>query len=300
MNTNQNFKSGFVTIIGRPNVGKSTLINNILKEKLLITSSKPQTTRNTIRLIYTDDEMQLIFLDTPGIHKPKTKLGTYMSNSAENTLREVDGIVYMVEPEEKIGPGDRYIMEKLKTIDTPKILVINKIDQYPKEQLLSVIENYSKDDIFDEIIPISAANGDGVDLLLDILKEKMPQGPKYFPEDMIIDQSERFIVQELIREKLLRTLRDEIPHGIAVEVTSMKEREDSELYDIEATIFCEKKSHKGIIIGKKGGMLKKIGTDARKDLEFFLKQPVNLQLWVKVRPDWRDKSYDLKDLGYHD
>lgn len=300
MNTNQNFKSGFVTIIGRPNVGKSTLINNILKEKLLITSSKPQTTRNTIRLIYTDDEMQLIFLDTPGIHKPKTKLGTYMSNSAENTLREVDGIVYMVEPEEKIGPGDCYIMEKLKTIDTPKILVINKIDQFPKEQLLSVIENYSKDDIFDEIIPISAANGDGVDLLLDILKEKMPQGPKYFPEDMIIDQSERFIVQELIREKLLRTLRDEIPHGIAVEVTSMKEREDSELYDIEATIFCEKKSHKGIIIGKKGGMLKKIGTDARKDLEFFLKQPVNLQLWVKVRPDWRDKSYDLKDLGYHD
>jgi GTP-binding protein Era len=300
MNTNQNFKSGFVTIIGRPNVGKSTLINNILKEKLLITSSKPQTTRNTIRLIYTDDEMQLIFLDTPGIHKPKTKLGTYMSNSAENTLREVDGIVYMVEPEEKIGPGDRYIMEKLKTIDTPKILVINKIDQYPKEQLLSVIENYSQDDIFDEIIPISAANGDGVDLLLDILKEKMPQGPKYFPEDMIIDQSERFIVQELIREKLLRTLRDEIPHGIAVEVTSMKVREDSELYDIEATIFCEKKSHKGIVIGKKGGMLKKIGTDARKDLEFFLKQPVNLQLWVKVRPDWRDKSYDLKDLGYHD
>jgi len=300
MNNHQNFKSGFVTIIGRPNVGKSTLINNILKEKLLITSSKPQTTRNTIRLIYTDDDMQLIFLDTPGIHKPKTKLGTYMSGSAENTLKEVDAIIYMVEPDEKIGPGDRYIMEKLKTIDTPKLLVINKIDTLPKEELLSVIENYSKDGLFEEIIPVSAAKGDGVDLLLEMLKEKMPQGPQYFPEDMIIDQSERFIVQELIREKLLRTLRDEIPHGIAIEVNSMKERENKGLYDIEATIFCEKKSHKGIIIGKQGAMLKKIGTDARKDLEFFLKQPVNLQLWVKVRPDWRDKAYDLKDLGYYD
>ncbi len=300
MNIDQNFKSGFVTIIGRPNVGKSTLLNNILKEKLLITSPKPQTTRNTIRLIYTDDEMQLIFLDTPGIHKPKTKLGTYMSGSAENTLQEVDAIVYMVEPEENIGPGDRYILKKLKNVKTPKLLVINKIDTVPKEQLLSVIESYNADTLFDEIVPLSAATGDGVDLLMERLKAKMPPGPKYFPEDMVIDQSERFIVQELIREKLLHTLRDEIPHGIAVEVTSMKERNNSDLYDIEATVFCEKKSHKGIIIGKNGTMLKKIGTEARKDLEFFLKQPVNLQIWVKVRPDWRDKAFDLKDLGYHD
>ncbi|MGL4606962.1 MAG: GTPase Era [Eubacteriaceae bacterium] len=295
---NENFKSGFVSIIGRPNVGKSTLINNIMKEKLVITSSKPQTTRNAIRCIYTSDVSQMIFIDTPGMHRPKNKLGDYMQKAAENTISDVDVVLYLVEPETKIGPGDQYILDKLETTKTPVILVINKIDLLPKEELLTTIGIYQKYKFLHGIIPVSAATGDGVKELLTEVTKLLPEGPLFFPEDMIIDQSERWVVQELIREKILNLLNEEVPHGIAVEVTSMKPRKNKDLIDIDATIFCERKTHKGILIGKSGTMLTKIGTQGRKDIEFFLKTQVNLQLWVKVRQDWREKNYDLKDLGY--
>jgi len=292
------FRSGFVALIGRPNVGKSTLLNQIMKEKIVITSAKPQTTRNSIRCIHTDEDSQMIFIDTPGVHKPKNRLGEYMLKTIQNTLVDVDAILYLVEPEETVGPGDKYILEQLEKAHTPVFLIINKIDTLPKEKLLKVIANYQAYLFIDEIVPISALTGDGTDEVLGLLKSRLPEGPQYFPEDMIVDQSERFIVGEIIREKTLILLRDEIPHGIAVEVMAMRKRPNKDLVDIEATIFCEKKSHKGIVIGKKGSMLKQIGSAARKDIEFFLKEPVNLQLWVKVRPEWREKAYDLKDLGY--
>ena len=295
---NENFKSGFISIVGRPNVGKSTLLNNIMGEKLVITSAKPQTTRNAIRCIYTDEQAQMVFIDTPGMHRPKNRLGDYMQKAAENTVSDVDVVLYLVEPETKIGPGDQYILEKLKASKTPIILVINKIDMLPKEDVLVTIAAYQKYDFLKAIIPISAIQGDGVKELLDIITGLLSPGPMFFPADMIIDQSERWIVQELIREKLLNLLNDEVPHGIAVEVTSMKPRKGKDIIDIEATIFCERKTHKGILIGKGGSMLTKIGSQARKDIEFFLKSQVNLQLWVKVRSDWRDKNFDLKDLGY--
>lgn len=295
---NEPFKSGFISIVGRPNVGKSTLLNNIMGEKLVITSAKPQTTRNAIRCIYTDDQAQMVFIDTPGMHRPKNKLGDYMQKAAENTVSDVDVVLYLVEPETKIGPGDQYILEKLKASKTPIILVINKIDLLPKEEVLITIAAYQKYDFLNAIIPISAVQGDGVKELLDIITKLLQPGPMFFPADMIIDQSERWIVQELIREKLLNLLNDEVPHGIAVEVTAMKPRKGKDIIDIEATIFCERKTHKGILIGKGGSMLTKIGTQARKDIEFFLKSQVNLQLWVKIRSDWRDKNFDLKDLGY--
>lgn len=285
-------------MIGRPNVGKSTLLNQIMKEKIVITSAKPQTTRNSIRCIHTDEDSQMIFIDTPGVHKPKNRLGEYMLKTIQNTLVDVDAILYLVEPEETVGPGDKYILEQLEKARTPVFLIINKIDTLPKEKLLKVIANYQAYPFIDEIVPISALTGDGTDEVLGLLKSRLPEGPQYFPEDMIVDQSERFIVGEIIREKTLILLRDEIPHGIAVEVMAMRKRPNKDLVDIEATIFCEKKSHKGIVIGKKGSMLKQIGSAARKDIEFFLKEPVNLQLWVKVRPEWREKAYDLKDLGY--
>ncbi|PKM71051.1 MAG: GTPase Era, partial [Firmicutes bacterium HGW-Firmicutes-17] len=295
---NENFKSGFISIVGRPNVGKSTLLNNIMGEKLVITSAKPQTTRNAIRCIYTDEQAQMVFIDTPGMHRPKNRLGDYMQKAAENTVSDVDVVLYLVEPETKIGPGDQYILEKLKASKTPVILVINKIDLLPKEDVLITIAAYQKYDFLKAIIPISAISGDGVKELLDLITGLLSPGPMFFPADMIIDQSERWIVQELIREKLLNLLNDEVPHGIAVEVTAMKPRKGKDIIDIEATIFCERKTHKGILIGKGGSMLTKIGTQARKDIEFFLKSQINLQLWVKVRSDWRDKNFDLKDLGY--
>ncbi|AFA48707.1 GTPase Era [Acetobacterium woodii] len=295
---NETFKSGFISIVGRPNVGKSTLLNNIMDEKLVITSAKPQTTRNAIRCIYTDEHVQMVFIDTPGMHRPKNRLGDYMQKAAENTVSDVDAVLYLVEPEIKIGPGDQYILEKLKASGTPVILVINKIDLLPKEDVLITIAAYQKYDFLNAIIPISAVQGDGVKELLNIITGLLNPGPMFFPADMIIDQSERWIVQELIREKLLNLLNDEVPHGIAVEVTAMKPRKGKEIIDIEATIFCERKTHKGILIGKNGSMLTKIGTLARKDIEFFLKSKVNLQLWVKVRSDWRDKNFDLKELGY--
>jgi len=295
---NEPFKSGFISIVGRPNVGKSTLLNNIMGEKLVITSAKPQTTRNAIRCIYTDEYAQMVFIDTPGMHRPKNKLGDYMQKAAENTISDVDVVLYLVEPETKIGPGDQYILEKLRVSKTPVILVINKIDLLPREDILVTMAAYQKYDFLNCIIPISAAKGDGIRELLDIVTKLLEPGPMFFPADMIIDQSERWIVQELIREKLLNLLNDEVPHGIAVEVTSMKSRKGKDIIDIEATIYCERKTHKGILIGKGGSMLTKIGSQARRDIEFFLKSKVNLQLWVKVRSDWRESNFDLKDLGY--
>ncbi|WKY43095.1 GTPase Era [Eubacteriaceae bacterium ES2] len=292
------YKSGFISVVGRPNVGKSTLLNHIMGEKLLITSDKPQTTRNAIRCIYTDDQAQMIFIDTPGMHRPKNKLGDYMQKAAENTVSDVDLVLYLVEPETKIGPGDQFILEKLNSLGTPVILVMNKIDRLPKEELLGAIKLYEDYDFLKAIIPVSALKGDGVDVLVKEIKNLLQPGPQFFPDDMIIDQSERFIVAELIREKALNLLKDEVPHGVAVEVTSMKPRKNKDLIDIEATIFCERKTHKGIIIGKGGSMLTKIGSQARRNIEFFLKTQVNLQLWVKVRADWREKNFDLKDLGY--
>jgi GTP-binding protein Era len=292
------FKSGFISVVGRPNVGKSTLLNNVMGEKLLITSDKPQTTRNAIRCIYTDDEAQMVFIDTPGMHRPKNKLGDYMQKAAENTVSDVDLVLYLVEPETKIGPGDQFILDKLEALGTPVILIMNKIDRLPKEELLGAIKLYEDYDFLKAIIPVSALKGDGVDVLVKEIKKALQPGPQFFPEDMIIDQSERFIVAELIREKALNLLKDEVPHGVAVEVTSMKPRKNKDLIDIEATIFCERKTHKGIIIGKGGSMLTKIGSQAKRNIEFFLKTQVNLQLWVKVRADWREKNFDLKDLGY--
>ena len=293
-----NYRSGFVALIGRPNVGKSTLINQIMKEKIVITSAKPQTTRNSIRCIHSDDDSQMVFIDTPGVHKPKNKLGEYMKRTIRTTLEDVDAVLYLVEPESAIGAGDEYILKVLSKISTPVILLINKTDTIEKTALLEVMAAFGAYDFIKAIVPISAKTGDGVDELLEFIKENLPEGPQYFPDDMIVDQSERFIVAELIREKALDNLRDEVPHGIAVEVNAMKARQAKDLVDIEATIFCERESHKGIVIGKKGAMLKRIGSDARADIEFFLKQPVNLQLWVKVRANWREKVYDLKDLGY--
>lgn len=292
------YHSGFVALIGRPNVGKSTLINQIMKEKLVITSPKPQTTRNSIRCIYSDEKSQMIFIDTPGVHKPKNKLGEYMKKTIQTTMEDVDEILYLVEPVSEIGPADEYILKILSKSTTPIILVVNKIDTIPREKLLKVLSLYKNYDYIQEIMPITAKSGEGFDELLQVIKKYLPEGPQYFPDDMIVDQSERFIVSEIIREKALQTLRDEVPHGIAVEIMKMRAADNSDRIEIEANVYCEKKSHKGIVIGKNGSMLKKIKRLAKKDIEFFLKQPVSLSLWVKVRPNWRDSSYDLKDLGY--
>ncbi len=294
---NSNFKSGFISIIGRPNVGKSTLLNNILGEKMAIISSKPQTTRNTIRCVHTTDDYQMVFIDTPGMQKPKNKLGNFMLDVATQSMKEVDVILFLVDESAKIGQGDQYIIENLKTVKSTKILVINKMD---KMQQINVLEkiNQLKDLGFDEIVPISAIEGKNVDHLLEVITKYIPLGPHYYPEDMITEQPERVIVGELVREKALQLLMEEVPHGVAVEVMSMKERKNGEIYDIEVNLYCERKTHKGIIIGKEGKMLKKIGTLARKDIENLLACKVNLQIWVKVRPDWREKDFDLRDLGY--
>ena len=295
-----NFKSGFVSLIGRPNVGKSTLMNCLIGEKIAIISSKPQTTRNKIQSILTTDDMQVIFIDTPGLHTPKSKLGDYMVKSAENTLSNVDIVMYLIEPFEKIKDSDRAILERLKRVKSPVFLVINKIDTVEKPELLKVIEAYSKEYPFKEIIPISALKDKNTDDLLNAIKKYIPEGPKYFPDDMITDQPERQIVAEIIREKALYLLQDEIPHGIAVEITSMKPRKDKDITDIEATIYCERESHKGIIIGKQGSMLKKIGSNARRDIERFISGSVNLQIWIKVKNDWRDSDFLLRNFGYNE
>ncbi|MCI5501995.1 MAG: GTPase Era [Lachnospiraceae bacterium] len=291
-------KSGFVTLIGRPNVGKSTLMNRLIGQKIAITSNKPQTTRNRIQTVYTCKEGQIIFLDTPGIHKAKNKLGEYMVAVAERTLREVDVILWLVEPTTFIGAGERHIAEQLKNIDTPVILVINKIDTVSKADILTFIDTYKDLLDFKEIIPVSALKGENTDDLLSSIFNYLDEGPCYYDEDTITDQPERQIVAELIREKALRNLSDEVPHGVAVAIDSMKERSSGNIIDIDATIVCERSSHKGIIIGKQGSMLKKIGTDARHDIEALLDCKVNLKLWVKVKKDWRDSDFLIKNFGY--
>ncbi|HHV98511.1 MAG TPA: GTPase Era [Clostridiaceae bacterium] len=294
------FKSGFVAVIGRPNVGKSTLINRLTGEKVSIISDKPQTTRNAIRAIITEEDCQIVFIDTPGIHKPKNKLGEYMVTVATDTMNEVDAIIYIVEATDvKPGPGDMHIIQQLKEVRTPIILLINKIDLVEKEKLLYLISEYKDKLDFESIIPISAATGEGTDLIMNELKKILPEGPKYFPEDMLTDQTERILVAELIREKILHFLSEEVPHGVGVEVVSFTEREEKNLIDIQANIYCEKESHKGILIGKQGKMLKKIGMTARQEIENILGSKVFLQLWVKVKPDWRNSNQMLKILGYN-
>ena len=294
----KSFKSGFVALVGRPNVGKSTLMNRLIGQKIAITSSKPQTTRNRIQTVYTDERGQIIFLDTPGIHKSKNKLGKFMVETAESTFTDADLILWLVEPTNYIGAGEQYILEKLKACGTPVILVINKIDTVKKEELLTFIATYSKEMDFAEIVPVSALKGENTGHLTDVLFGYLEEGPMYFDEDTVTDQPERQIAAEMIREKALRNLSDEVPHGIAVTIEKMHERPGGKLIDIEATIICERDSHKGIIIGKQGAMLKRIGQDARKEIEMMVGCKVNLQLWVKVKRDWRDSDVMLKNYGY--
>lgn len=292
------FKSGFVTVIGRPNVGKSTLLNRIIGEKISIISDKPQTTRNKIQMIYTDDESQIIFLDTPGIQMPKNVLGEYMLKVSKSTLEDVDVITMLVEVGEAFGKLDSYVINEIRDIDTPKILLINKIDLETEENLAALIDKYNKTDIFDEIIPISALNSENLDMYLKVLKDRLPDGPMYYPDDMITDQPERAIIQELIREKILLNMQEEIPHGIAVEVLTVSQREGRNLIDVEANIHVEKKSHKPMVIGKGGSMIQKIGSEARIDIERLMDTKVNLQLWVKITKDWRSKEDRVKGFGY--
>ncbi|NLM04420.1 MAG: GTPase Era [Clostridiales bacterium] len=292
------YKSGFASIIGRPNVGKSTLLNKIIGEKIAIMSSKPQTTRNKIQAIYTGKDFQIVFIDTPGIHKPKHKLGQFMVNAAKESLKEVDVILYVVEDGDKIGPGDQYIIEEIKDIDTPIILVMNKIDKMNQEQFNKLYEMYKETDIFTDIIAISALEDVNIGVLIQKIVDLLPQGPQYYPEDMITDQPERVIVSEIIREKILHYTEEEIPHGVAVEITMMKKRPDKDIVDINATIYCEKQSHKGIIIGKGGRKLKGIGKSAREDIERLLGSKVYLELWVKVSEDWRNNQHRLRNFGY--
>ncbi|MDU5185392.1 GTPase Era [Finegoldia magna] len=293
------FKSGFVSVIGRSNVGKSTLLNRVLGEKLTIISDKPQTTRNKIQLIYTDENMQAIFLDTPGIQTPKNKLGDYMLKVSMSTLNEVDVITYIVDTTEEIGKLDSEIIEKLRLVNTKIILLINKIDKIASDKVDELVEMYTKVGIFEQIIPISALNGDNVEGYLTSLRNTLPEGPMYYDKDSVTDQPIRQIVQELIREKALINLSDELPHGIAITIEKFKERQDKNLIDIDSTIIVEKKSHKGMVIGKKGSMIKKIGTDARIDIEQLLDTKVNLKLWVKIDEEWRNKDSRLRYLGYN-
>ena len=294
---NEQFKSGFATLIGRPNVGKSTLMNYLIGQKIAITSNKPQTTRNRIQTVYTSDEGQIVFVDTPGIHKAKNKLGNYMVNTAERTFSEVDVVLWLVEPTTYIGAGEQHIIEQLKNIKTPVILVINKIDTVKKEEILLFIDTYRKQMDFAEIVPVSALKGEGTDDLLSCIFKYLPYGHPFYDEDTVTDQPIRQIVAELIREKTLRCLEDEIPHGIAVTIEAMNYKK--RIVDIEATIICERDSHKGIIIGKQGQMLKKIGSMARHDIEDLVEKQVNLKLWVKVKKDWRDSDFLLKNFGYN-
>ena len=292
------FHSGFVSLVGRPNVGKSTLLNCLIGEKIAIISNKPQTTRNKITSILTKEDFQCVFLDTPGIHKPKHKLGEFMVKSAETTFNEVDLVLMLVEPPLEPHTLDKYVIARLEKVKTAVVLVVNKIDTIDKEKLLQVIASYSKLYPFADVVPVSAQTGQNTDQLLKVIEKHLPEGPQYFPADMITDQPERQIASEIIREKALYLLQDEIPHGIAVEITSMKKRPDKDLVDVEATLYCERESHKGIIIGKQGSMLKKIGSYARRDMERLLGSPINLQIWIKVKKDWRDNDFLLKNFGY--
>ena len=292
------FKSGFITVIGRPNVGKSTLLNRVIGEKISIISDKPQTTRNKIQLVYTEENAQIVFLDTPGIQMPKNKLGEYMLKVSKSTLEEVDVVTFMVDDSMKIGSMDSMIIEDIKNISTPIVLLINKTDQLNQGEILELIDKYNNMNLFKEIIPISAMDGTNVDKYIEVLKTMIPEGPQYFPDDMITDQPERFIIAEMIREKALINLEEEIPHGIYVSVEEVKERRNKEIIDVVANIYCEKESHKGIVIGKGGSMLKKIGQTSRIDIESLLGSKINLQLWVKVEKNWRERENKVKYFGY--
>lgn len=297
MSENPSYKSGFVALIGRPNVGKSTLMNRLVGQKIAITSNKPQTTRNRIQTVLTSEEGQIVFLDTPGIHKAKNKLGDYMVNVAERTIGEVDVALWLVEPTTFIGAGERHIIEQLKKVKTPVILVINKTDTVKRDEVFAFIDAYRGEFDFQEIVPVSALKGDNTDELVKCIMKYLPYGSAFYDEDTVTDQPLRQIAAELIREKALRLLEDEIPHGIAVTIESMKEK--GKICHIEATIVCEKESHKGIVIGKGGAMLKRIGQAARREIENVLEMQVNLQLWVKVKKDWRDSDTLIKNFGYN-
>ncbi|WP_019005245.1 GTPase Era [Cohnella laeviribosi] len=293
------FKSGFVAIVGRPNVGKSTLLNQVIGQKIAIMSDKPQTTRNKIHGVYTTDEMQIVFLDTPGIHKPKSKLGDYMMKSAESALSEVDAILFLTDVSEALGGGDRFIIERLKKVDTPVFLVLNKIDKVHPEDLLPVIDQYSALYRFAEIVPVSALHGNNVNTLLEQLSRYLPEGPMYYPADQVTDHPEQFVCAELIREKILLLTRDEIPHSIAVEIESMRTEENGVVH-IGAVIYVERQSQKGIVIGKNGSMLKEVGKLARLDIERLLGSKIFLELWVKVKEDWRNRESVLHTLGFRE
>ena len=295
---NTEFKSGFAAIIGRPNVGKSTLMNHLIGQKIAITSRKPQTTRNKIQTVYTDERGQVVFLDTPGIHKAKNKLGEYMVNVAQRTFKDADVILWLVEPTNFIGAGERHIADQLRLCKLPVILVINTVDTVKKSEVAGFIDAYRNICDFAEIVPVSALRSQNLDTLLECIFKYLPYGPQFYDEDTVTDQPQRQIVAEMIREKALRTLDEEIPHGIAVTIDRMKERPQGNLVDIDATIICERDSHKGIIIGKQGVMLKKIGSAARFEIEKMLDMKVNLKLWVKVKKDWRDSDYLIKNFGY--
>ena len=294
----EDFKSGFAAIIGRPNVGKSTLMNHLIGQKIAITSRKPQTTRNRIQTVYTSERGQIVFLDTPGIHKAKNKLGEYMVNVAQRTFQDADVILWLVEASDYIGTGEQHIAQQLKRTKLPVILVMNKVDKVEKKDLPGFIDAYRKILDFAEIVPVSALRSVNLDTLLECIFKYLPYGPRFYDEDMVTDQPQRQIVAELIREKALRCLEEEIPHGIAVTIERMKERPEGGLVDIDATIICERDSHKGIIIGKQGAMLKKIGSQARTEIEKMLEEKVNLKLWVKVKKDWRDSDFLIKNFGY--
>lgn len=293
----KNYKSGFVSIVGRPNVGKSTFLNQVVGQKIAIMSDKAQTTRNKIQGVYTTPEAQLIFIDTPGIHKPKHRLGDFMVETAYSALREVDAVLFMISADQKRGKGDDFIIERLKNVQSPVYLVINKIDKVHPDELLGIIEDYSSQMEFAQVVPISATEGNNVERLMEVLVDEMPEGPQYFPDDQVTDHPEYFIVSELIREKVLFLTRDEVPHSVAVVIDTMKRNENNKIH-IQATIIVERDSQKGIIIGKGGKMLKDIGTKARRDIENLLGDKVFLELWVKVQKDWRDKRVYLQDFGY--
>lgn len=294
---NKGFKSGFVAVVGRPNVGKSTLINALIDDKIVIVSDKAQTTRNRIVCVYTDESKQIVFMDTPGIHKPKHKLGEFMVGAAVDSLREVEAVLFLVAANEKRGPGDNFVIEQLKKVNVPVFLIINKIDTLKKEELMEVIVSYQDAYPFAAIVPISAREKENLNEVMKLLEDTLPEGPKYFPEDMITDQPERLIISDIVREKVLLNTHDEIPHAIAVDVDEMKTRNDGTTY-IRATIYVERDSQKGIIIGKQGAMLRELGRLARFDIERLLATKVFLDLWVKVKKDWRNKSGMLSELGY--
>ena len=297
MNSGKGFKSGFVAVVGRPNVGKSTLINALIDDKIVIVSDKAQTTRNRIVCVYTDEKKQIVFMDTPGIHKPKHKLGEFMVDQAVDSLREVEAVLFVVAANEKRGPGDNFVIEQLKKVNVPVFLIVNKIDTMEKQDLLEAIVSYENSYPFEAVVPISAKEKDNIEEVVNLLEKHLPEGPKYFPDDMITDQPERLIISDIVREKILLQTHDEIPHAIAVDVDEMKTREDGTTY-VRATIYVERDSQKGIIIGKQGAMLKSIGRQARGDVERLLATKVFLDLWVKVKKDWRNKSGMLSELGY--